>query len=172
MSQRQRWRTAHPFTANRRSNRSMETPVRLMSNNSSRRSRLSRHRCKRPSYSRTGSRWIKGRWEHQRLLHTCWWPPKGICQAGNPQKMTPSDAKKWCAWRMKSLFRWICSHALISQGFSPTWCSQKLHLIFENPLFSSLFLTFTSWLLTSTRHFRLALYRPNWYSYLPQWSAA
>ena len=62
-------------------------------------------------YRNLGSKCMKGICDMILLLQICWCPPKGICHAGNPQKMHPLSLSSDLAFVIKAFFWYgfICS---------------------------------------------------------------
>lgn len=85
-------------------------------------------------YKQWGKRWINGQWDISELLHICWCPPKGICHAGNPQKITPPTLNNFWANVTKvilysGLMCSITSCTNIISYFSCVLCMRKFSQI-------------------------------------------
>ena len=92
------------------SNNSTDTLVFLMASNSFIQSASALKIFRSNRYMEVGNKWIKGRWDKIRFRHICWWPPNGICHAGNDIKTIPCGFRYLFKLDKNSSFSVICSN--------------------------------------------------------------
>ena len=92
-----------------RLNSSMVHPVLFISSSSVITRSCSPHSLNIHLYKVRGRRWRKGKCETMWLCAICWWPPNGICQAGNPTNTAPSADKCFCRPERNRSLSLICS---------------------------------------------------------------